>query len=347
MNRFGQRPRPKRSRAGNDSRKMHPRPDPTRNKHGQSTARFNPLPCPQEPSPPSAKYAPCLDSYPSSPRSVSCEHPPTHRSAPLVSEISGAAGPEGVNRWPRLTEQLALRDRPPGPCIGRQRWNHLLFAHWVVDARTVQSTLPRGLTADTFGGVAYLGIVPFFMQRVRPAWLPPLPGVSWFLELNVRSYVCDAAGRPGVWFYSLDCNQPLAVSLARRFFHLPYFHARMSARRTGETMRFESERRCSSGAPAGYTWRSGSPASLAQPGSLEFFLVERYLLFAANPAGRLFAGRVHHAPYQIATPVVAELSTTPARQAGFDLAGDPVSLLAARPVDVSIFQLRPADASVD
>ena len=115
MNRFGQRPRPKRSRAGNDSRKMHPRPDPTRNNHGQSTARFNPLPCPQEPSPPSAKYAPCLDSYPSSPRSVSCEHPPTHRSAPLVSEISGAAGPEGVNRWPRLTEQLALRDRPSRP----------------------------------------------------------------------------------------------------------------------------------------------------------------------------------------------------------------------------------------
>jgi hypothetical protein len=78
--------------------------------------------------------------------------------------------------------------------VGKQRWSELLFAHWKIDAPTVQATLPRGLFVDTFAGDAYIGVVPFFMQRVRPAWLPPLPWISWFLELNVRTYVHDENG---------------------------------------------------------------------------------------------------------------------------------------------------------
>jgi uncharacterized protein YqjF (DUF2071 family) len=243
-----------------------------------------------------------------------------------------------------MIDRSALREPPAERCIGRQRWNHLLFAHWAVDARQVQSTLPAGLTVDTFDGVAYLGIIPFFMQRVRPAWLPPLPWISWFLELNVRTYVFDQAGRPGVWFYSLDCDQPLAVIIARRFFHLPYCHAWMSARRSGDAIDFTSQRRGAPDPPSRYAWSPGATVTTARPDSLEFFLVERYLLFAADRAGRLFAGRVHHTPYQIHPPVVSAYSTTPARQAGFDLAGEPTSLLAARPVDVSIFPLRPVGA---
>ena len=128
-----------------------------------------------------------------------------------------------------MARRLAQRERPASFLVGRQRWNHLLFGHWKIDAAEIQATLPPGLFVDTFEGDAYLGVVPFFMQRVRPAWLPPLPGVSWFLELNVRTYVFDAEGRPGVWFYSLDCNQPVAVFLARSLFHLPYFHAKMTS----------------------------------------------------------------------------------------------------------------------
>ncbi len=240
-----------------------------------------------------------------------------------------------------MEQRLAVRERPATACVGRQRWNHLLFAHWALDPGRVQATLPRGLFVDTFEGAAYVGIVPFFMQRVRPAWLPPLPGVSWFLELNVRTYVHDAAGNPGVWFHSLDCNQPLAVILARRFFHLPYFHARISARRHHETMHYECRRRGAAAPACRYGWSPGLQSVPAEPGSLEFFLVERYRLFAADRAGRLFSGRVFHAPYRIHAPVVAECSAEPARQAGFALDGAPQSLLGARPVDVSIFSLQP------
>jgi len=243
-------------------------------------------------------------------------------------------------KTPVLTDRLAVCGRPSSRPIGRQRWSDLLFAHWKMDAQAVQATLPPGLFVDTLDGEAYVGIVPFFMERVRPAWLPPLPWISWFLELNVRTYVHDADGQPGVWFYSLDCNQPLAVAVARRFFHLPYFHARMSAKRRDGAIQYHCQRRGETGEPWRYEWRPGTHAAPAEPGTLEFFLIERYVLFSSDREGQLHEGRVHHAPYRIHTPVVSALSTGPAHLAGFDLRGDPVSLLGAKSVDVSIFPLK-------
>lgn len=246
---------------------------------------------------------------------------------------------------PTLLQRCNLRQPPTGPLLGRQRWNQLLFAHWIVDPVAVQATLPPGLYVDTYAGAAYLGIVPFAMERVRPAWLPPLPGLSWFLELNVRTYVHDESGRPGVWFYSLDCNQALAVAIARRFFHLPYRHARMAASIRDGTIQYECQHPGSDAPLSRFTWAPGAKAAPVAPGSLEFFLVERYLLFAANPAGRLYAGRVHHAPYRVSTPSVGEFSVEPAQRAGFRLNGPPASLLAALPLDVSIFPLVPVTRS--
>lgn len=256
---------------------------------------------------------------------------------PAISTLPRSTAVAG----PTPAQRCDLRLLPPGRPVGYQRWNHLLFAHWEVDPAAVQATLPPGLYADTHEGAAYLGIVPFAMERIRPVWLPPLPWVSWFLELNLRTYVHDANGNPGVWFYSLDCPRALAVAIARRFFHLPYFHARMTATFRGATIRYQCQRRAAAAGLGRYEWTPGTPAAPVTPGTLEFFLVERYLLFSADAAGRLFAGRVHHAPYRVATPTVAELSVEPARLAGFHLGGAPVSVLSALPVDVSIFPLRP------
>lgn len=241
---------------------------------------------------------------------------------------------------PTLAQRCALRERPATRPVGYQRWNHLLFAHWPVAPAAVQATLPPGLFVDTFEGAAYLGIVPFAMERVRPAGLPPLPGVSWFLELNLRTYVHDGKGNAGVWFYSLDCNQALVVRLARRLFHLPYFDARIAAERQGAAISYHCQRRDGPSAGGTYAWTPGAAAETVAPGSLEFFLVERYLLYAADATGRLYSGRVHHAPYQVAPAAATELSLEPAHQAGFALAGPPVSVLTALPVDVAIFRLQ-------
>jgi uncharacterized protein YqjF (DUF2071 family) len=218
-----------------------------------------------------------------------------------------------------------------------QRWENLLFLHWTVDRETIQRTLPPGLFCDTFAGTGWLGIVPFAMRQVRPAGLPAVGSLSNFLELNVRTYVHDRHGVPGVWFYSLDCNQPLAVWIARTLFRLPYEHADMNAT-FDHTRDFTCTRR-KDGPGTRFTWTPHGTAATAAPGSLEFFLLERYHLYAAR-RGRLFRGQVAHAPYAFQPADVAALSTVPATQAGFDsLPPAPQHAVHAAGVDVRILNL--------
>jgi uncharacterized protein YqjF (DUF2071 family) len=183
-----------------------------------------------------------------------------------------------------------------------QRWTDLLFLHWSYDPDEIQATLPDGLQVDTFDSRAYLGVVPFFMRDVRPRALPPVPGISNFLELNLRTYVYDRRGLPGVWFYSLDANQWLAVKIARILFNLPYFYADMRADKNldGE-IRFTSRRRgVSPERLSTFRYRGLGPSRVASPGSLAFFLTERYLLFSHSPkTGALSYGQVHHEPYPL------------------------------------------------
>ncbi len=224
--------------------------------------------------------------------------------------------------------------------VGCQTWRHLFFMHWIEDPEHIQKTLPRGLTVDTFEGNAYLGIIPFSMERVHPRFLPPVPGLSWFLELNVRTYVRDQHQRQGVYFYSLDCNQPLAVNIARRAFHLPYQHAEMAANFQGNQMAF-SCRRKSSDLTSNYQWQPVGDPAPAKPDSLEHFLVERYLLFTAHQISRkILLGRVSHAPYQLRRAENYRYCTQPLKQAGFNINSPPVSAIYAEPAKVSIFPLK-------
>lgn len=178
------------------------------------------------------------------------------------------------------------------------------------------------------------------MQRIRPAYLPPLPWLSWFLELNVRTYVHDDQGRPGVSFFSLDCTQPVAVHLARRFFHLPYFHATMTASRQDQRIHYTCRRRGMT-ETSSFEWKDEGPVHTAEPGSLEFFLVERYLLFTTRPDGTLLRGQVHHEPYRIGPTEVTELSVLPAAQAGLRLSEAVLPPLRAEAVDVSVYSVEP------
>jgi len=225
-----------------------------------------------------------------------------------------------------------------------QRWSELLFLHWTLAPEVVQRTLPPGLTVDVFQDRAWVGIVPFFMEKVRPAGLPAVPWISSFMELNVRTYVRDAAGRPGVWFYSLDCNRWPAVEIARRGFHLPYQHAAMSARRETDGSRvYHCQRRpASRNALAGFQYQAAGPVFQAVAGTLECFLAERYRLFSWHPGRRqLCTGEVWHEPYPLQAVSVSQWSTAPAGWNGdFLLEGPPVAQHYAGHVDVGIFPLR-------
>lgn len=242
---------------------------------------------------------------------------------------------------PTLDQRLAACVRPGGFSVMRQRWAGLLFLHWPVDAALIAERLPAGLHVDTFEGRAWIGVVPFFMHAIRPTALPPVPWLSWFMELNVRTYVHDSDGNPGVWFFSLDCNQPIAVEIARRAFHLPYQHAHMRSAREGSRVRYHCRRRTIGAGDAEYGYEPPTSTRPATPGSLEWFLVERYLLFSSTPGGNLFCGRVHHAPYQIAPGVCDRWSAEPLRWEGFqEPLEEPESILTAAPLDVRIYPLR-------
>ncbi|MEY3775379.1 MAG: hypothetical protein RLZZ129_2159 [Verrucomicrobiota bacterium] len=231
--------------------------------------------------------------------------------------------------------------RPAGQPAMYQRWAELLFLHWAVEPAEIQRTLPAGLTVDVFQGRAWVGLVPFFMQGVRPRFCPAVPGLSDFLEVNVRTYVHDALGRPGVWFYSLDCSQWLAVKLARRFFHLPYEHARQQAVKSADGWLDYRSGRIGSGPVSRFRYRPAAPHTAAQPGTLEFFLVERYRLFAHDArADRLWTGRVAHAPYEIAAAEVTDCDGRLLQAAGFAVGSEaPEHICAARAVTVDIFPL--------
>ncbi len=229
-----------------------------------------------------------------------------------------------------------------------QRWSELLFLHWTVAPEVVRQTLPPGLTVDCFDGKAWVGVVPFFMSRIRPAGLPALPWLSSFLELNVRTYVRDAAGNPGVWFYSLDCNRWPAVEVARRSFHLSYQHAEMRAVRGADGwVDYHCQRRVPAGHASGnWHYRGGGEICPAAAGSLECFLAERYRLFSWNPRQRqLYTGEVWHEPYPLQAAELTAWSAAPVQWNGlFLLEGPPVTQHYASKVDVGIFPLRPVRA---
>lgn len=194
---------------------------------------------------------------------------------------------------------------PRQPWILYQEWRDLLFAHWSLDPALLEPLIPPGLTLDRHEGRAWLGIVPFRMSHVRPRWLPALPWLSHFAELNVRTYVRASQGdpRPGVFFFSLDAANPVAVRLARRFYHLPYVDATMSCQPQPDgRIRYNSRRRVTPAAFPGEWIGSYGPKGAvyhAAAGSLEHWLVERYCLYSVDPAGRIHRGEIHHRPWPL------------------------------------------------
>lgn len=199
---------------------------------------------------------------------------------------------------------------PKGRPVMLQRWGKLMFAHWTLPPEVLAARLPTGIELDLFQGQAWVGLVPFTLRGVRTPFLPPVPGLSSFLEINVRTYVC-VNGEPGVWFFSLDASNALAVHAARLAYHLPYYHADIEIEEDGTRLRYRS-RRTHRNAPAAAfdaTWTRGEPLPESRPGTLQHFLTERYCLYAEH-RGRLFRGPVSHPPWPLRKARLVALEST-------------------------------------
>ncbi|HVO82417.1 MAG TPA: DUF2071 domain-containing protein [Terriglobales bacterium] len=218
-----------------------------------------------------------------------------------------------------------------------QTWHDLLFAHWPVAAEGLRRLVPAELTLDAFEGQFWVGVVPFHMSGVRARGLPALPGLSRFPELNVRTYV-TLGDKPGVYFFSLDAANLPAVWAARRFYRLPYFHARMLRCSDRGWIKYESRRRQGKADFCG-EYRPISEPRVREKGSLECWLTERYCLYTVV-AGHVHRAEIHHQPWPLQEAEAEIGVNTMALAAGIALPQTSPLLHFARRLDVLIWPLR-------
>lgn len=220
----------------------------------------------------------------------------------------------------------------------QQTWNDLLFAHWPINPNVMRPLIPSVLALDTFNGECWVAVTPFHMSGIRARFMPRLPGLSAFPELNVRTYV-NYRGKPGVYFFSLDAGSRVAAWTARLTYHLPYFHARMSSIDRDGWLHYHSIR--DSKAELKGRFRPVTPVQLRNPATLEHWLSERYCLYAVHH-GVVYRAEIHHEPWPLQDAECEFSINSVAASAGIQLPGIQPLAHFARRLEVLIWPLKRA-----
>ena len=235
---------------------------------------------------------------------------------------------------------------PRDPWIMAQTWEELLFAHWPVPADAVARLIPRKLPLDTFDGSAWVAVTPLIVTGLRGRGLPPVPGLSTFPEINVRTYV-TLGGKPGVFFFSLDAASALAVQAARLSYRLPYYRARFSVEKRGEWILYANSRSDPGAPPADFSAEYGpigDPAP-ARPGTFAWWGTERYCLYSVDRRGAIYRAEIHHAPWPLRPAEARIQRNTMTSAAGIKLPDLQPVVHFARRLDVKVWApVRVADA---
>jgi uncharacterized protein len=210
---------------------------------------------------------------------------------------SSPPAPGAVGLQPSLRERLTCRQRPHSLPVGYQEWRRLLFVHWPLPPELVRPFVPPGLSLDLFEGAAYLSLVLFCVRAARPLGLPRRLGLA-FLETNVRTYVHVRGHKPGVYFLSLDATSLMSVLGARWLLGLPYIYARGQERRSANGADYRIWREAGSKPACHVRYQVDGPLGAAEPGTLDYFLIERYLLHVQR-GPTLWTVRVNHQPYPL------------------------------------------------
>ena len=245
--------------------------------------------------------------------------------------------------WHAVRADVGHRPFPPptSPWRMKMSWCDLCFLHWPVAVDALRAFVPKALTLDLYEGRAWVAVVPFRMEHVSPRYLPDLPGISAFPELNVRVYV-SVDDKPGVFFISLDATQPLAIWGARTFFHLNYLRATMTCRVEGDNILYRHQRCDKRGSAAAFAARYGpvGAAVRSQPGTLEHFLTERYCLYVVDDDGLPLRGHIQHRPWSL-QPGFCDIEVDTMVPASLVRTQAPIIHFARR-VDVVVWPLEPA-----
>ncbi len=225
---------------------------------------------------------------------------------------------------------------PSGPWIMKQRWHDLLFAHWPIAPDKLRSLVPSELELDLYDGSAWVAVAPFWMSGIRGRLAPPLPFLNTFCELNVRTYV-RYKSIPGVYFFSLDAGSALAVLGARASYKLPYFHAAMLVRSSGEEFHYSSSR-LQMPRPADFQarYRPVSAPRVREKSSIEHYLTERYCLYTVH-RGSVLRAYIHHAPWQLQDAEAEFEINTVAQADGIELPASKPLLHYSRMIEVLVW----------
>ena len=218
-----------------------------------------------------------------------------------------------------------------------QRWECLTFLHWKYEPAQLQRLLPEGIELDTFHGEAWVGLTPFLLSNLRPPFVPALPWISKFPEMNVRTYVRGADGKPGIWFFTLECARLAAVIGARVSYFLPYRWARMRVRDHRHAVEYQSDRKRPFG--IGHARITVKPGKAIHAGQLENFLTARFRLYT-RLGKRIAWADIEHPPWPLQSAEVLHLEQNVIEQSWVPRAkGAPIAHFSRR-VDVKIGRLR-------
>jgi uncharacterized protein YqjF (DUF2071 family) len=258
----------------------------------------------------------------------------------FASGLDLLASPFVHERVTRISEHRPW-PMPRRPWIMGQTWTDLLFAHWSLAPSELEAVVPPQLALHTFDGRAWVGVTPFGVRNLRLRLTFPVPCLSAFPEINVRTYVM-VDGKPGIFFFSLDAASRLAVAAARHAYRLPYFRARMTLEQDADAVAYSSER-IDEDRPASAEFRGCyrpvGPACRPRRGTLEHWLTERYCLYTLDDALRVQRGEIHHAPWPLQRAEADIETNTMADEIGIALEGDPL-LHYARRQDVIFWSLK-------
>jgi uncharacterized protein YqjF (DUF2071 family) len=259
----------------------------------------------------------------------------------MPSPLTDLAAAYGQHASASLTEHRPWPIRESSWLMG-QSWFDLLFAHWRMPPEVLRPVVPPQLEIDVADGAAWVGVTPFEVRAFRLRFTLPVPFLSAFPELNVRTYVVHE-GRPGIYFISLDATSRLAVSAARRVYRFPYFRARMAIDREAGAIGYRSRRTDDSGPPAtlSATYEPTGPGFNAAPDSLDWFLVERYCAYTLDERGRVLRAEIHHRPWELHRVTAEITENSMGAQIGLDLGEEPLLHYSPRQ-DVIIWPHEPA-----
>ncbi len=230
---------------------------------------------------------------------------------------------DAVARQARVASDASHRPwpLPTSPWAQAQTRRDVLLAHWRVSIDVLARLLPAELAADTFDGEAWLGLAAYRVAGLRVRGLPPVPGLSSFPQLEVSTPV-TLDGRPGLWLFQIETGKHLVVEAAKRSHRFPAYRARVSAGRSGPGFRFDAVR---DGLSFSVRYSARGTEFTPVPGTLEYFLTERYSLYTAD-GGRLYRAELHHVPWRL-QGAAAEVDA--ATLAPLPLEGEPYLLFSA------------------